>query len=458
MKTTIKRFVLLIISVLFLCSAAACSASFPVTTPSREETLVPTVTTPQPDASDLLQDVIPSDPDLPDTDVPETDAAEPADSETPQPESPFESEFIPSIEIPSVTKAPTATPTPEPDTRFPELEFCENTIMNSSLFESEAEASRYLFKMAAKGYYQFGILVTELSMLHTADEYQQIYSELSAVEIESVTKYHNGYYLRFSNVTAPTDAPLRYAVRTGDTSFLTGNEIQCYQLLYDIADQLQLAELSPIDAVLAVHDFLVLNTAYDTPAFESGQNTPSHYATGTLLSGNAVCSGYASSFLLLMQIAGIPCEYVHSEDHAWNLVQIADEWYHIDVTWDDPAPDQPGVVSYSFFMMTDEETATLDDHHIWECECKEHPACTSNEYRIYPYREFVCTTAQEAAELMLLQADENEVLLVYPADGELTMDSLLDLAVDTLQITGGFSYYAPVSLGVSHLMMTIITN
>ena len=464
MKTTLKRFVTLNISVLFLCFTVACS-SFPIAVPTQEEAPTPTVAPAQPDTSGLPQETTSSVPDTSDLPQEATPTAPP-----------YASELIPSLDelptinIPAVTEAPVATPTatptptpnaaptPTPDTRFPELEFCENTIMNSSLFESEAEASRYFFKMAAKGYYQFGILTTELSMLHTADEYLQMYQELLCVEIESITKYNNGYYLRFSNVSAPVDATLRYAVRTGDTSFLTDNEILCCQLLYDIADELQLTALSPMDAILAVHDYLILNTAYDTPAFESGQNTPSHYATGTLLTGNAVCSGYASSFLLLMQIAGIPCEYVHSDNHAWNLVQIEDEWYHIDVTWDDPAPDRPGIVSYSFFMMPDDEVKALEDHHVWECECSSHPACDSTKYRIYPYREFVCTTAQEATDLIRLQANENEILLVYPADGELTMDSLLDLAVDTLQISGSFSYYTPVPLGASHLMMTIITD
>ena len=34
-----------------------------------------------------------------------------------------------------------------------------------------------------------------------------------------------------------------------------------------------------------------------------------------------------------------------AESHAWNYVQIDDEWYAIDVTWDDPVITGPGYLS-----------------------------------------------------------------------------------------------------------------
>jgi len=357
------------------------------------------------------------------------------------------------------TVAPTATPTVAPtvatDARFPDITIRENATMQGTVLSSEEEANRYFLKMAAEGYFRFGILVEELSMLHTADEYMEMYSELTHVEIDTITKYHNGYYLLFTDVKAPLDTVLRYAVRTGDTSLLSEDELNCYSKLYEIADTLRLQELSPIDAVVTAHDYLVLNTAYDTPAFLSGQNTPSHHASGTLLTGQAVCSGYASAFLLFMQIAGIPCEYVHSDTHAWNLVQLDNNWYHVDVTWDDPVPDSPGITSYSFFMMTDAEIESHDDHQVWECECPEHVPCTSTEYRLYPYRDAICTTTQEALDLISAQSAEDEITLIYPVACELNEDFLLDLAMN--YFAKGLSYYPETVFGDSHYKLTIIT-
>lgn len=28
--------------------------------------------------------------------------------------------------------------------------------------------------------------------------------------------------------------------------------------------------------------------------------------------------------------------YVYNTSHAWNLVRIDGDWYHVDVTWEDP--------------------------------------------------------------------------------------------------------------------------
>jgi len=361
---------------------------------------------------------------------------------------------------PTPTVPPTATPTvaPTAGSRFPNIVNSENIIMQgTTLHSSEEDANRFFFEMVLNGYYNFGILAKDLSMLHTADEYMEIYSELSLVEIDGVTKYNNGYYLHIwdAEATASPDVALRYAVRTGDTSFLSADEKKCYDLLYRIADSLRLTELTPIDAVVAVHDYLVLNAAYDMQAYLSGENTPSHTATGTLLNGNAVCSGYASAFLLFMQIAGIPCEYVHNDTHAWNLVQLDNEWYHIDVTWDDPTPDRPGMVSYSFFMMTDAEIESYDDHHVWECECPEHIPCTDTKYRLYPYRNFICATAQEALNILIEQQNNETITFIYPVTGELNEDNLLDLAMD--YYSRGLSYYPETLFGDSHYILKIIT-
>ena len=66
---------------------------------------------------------------------------------------------------------------------------------------------------------------------------------------------------------------------------------------------------------------------------------------GALTEGRAVCEGYARSFKYIMDELGIPCVVVsgtgknskgETEAHAWNYVQVDDNWYAVDVTWDDP--------------------------------------------------------------------------------------------------------------------------
>lgn len=108
-----------------------------------------------------------------------------------------------------------------------------------------------------------------------------------------------------------------------------------------------------------VHDYLVENIEYDTSI--SKQNIYNIY--GALINGEAVCEGYARGFKYLMDGLGIPCTLVigkgtnlegNTENHAWNYVQISDNWYAIDCTWDDPVVEGGGWVSksskYKYFL------------------------------------------------------------------------------------------------------------
>ena len=386
---------------------------------------------------------------------------EPTSTPTPTP-SPSPGPTSTPTPTPSPSPEPTNTPTPTPtkapvvSSGLPEIIYKENTIIDDTMLTSEEEVNRYLFQMALDNYYLFGILAKDISMFHSEEEYLELFPEFIDIEFDTLTKYHNGYYLTVKNLkTTQTDLAYRYALRTGDTSFLTENETKAYHKLFDIANKLNLQELSDIEAVLAVHDYLVLNTDYDQLTAATGSGGVSHYAEGLLLHNLAVCSGYASTFQLLMQIAGIDCEYVFTDSHAWNLVQIDDEWYHIDVTWDDPVSEESDTILYTHFMMTDAEIAQLDDHKDWDCECEADHNCDDESYRLYPYKDYICTTEDEACALLLKQAEEDMISLIYPVSGPLTQSSLLDLAFRTLNLSGEITYYPEEPLGSSHYLLQI---
>lgn len=95
------------------------------------------------------------------------------------------------------------------------------------------------------------------------------------------------------------------------------------------------------DNIKMVHDYLVENIEYDT----SISKNHIYNMYGAMINGEAVCEGYARSFKYLMDLLRIPCTLVigkgtnsegNLENHAWNYVQIDDQWYAIDTTWDDP--------------------------------------------------------------------------------------------------------------------------
>ena len=91
------------------------------------------------------------------------------------------------------------------------------------------------------------------------------------------------------------------------------------------------------DRALWLHDWLTANARYDTDYTYYG-------ADGVLLRGRGTCDSYSKAYYLMLKAAGIGVDRVTSDqiNHAWNLVKMEGEWYHVDVTWDDPVTASTG--------------------------------------------------------------------------------------------------------------------
>lgn len=61
-------------------------------------------------------------------------------------------------------------------------------------------------------------------------------------------------------------------------------------------------------------------------------------------------------------------------------------------------------------------------------------------------------------QLIRQQADSNSILLLYPANSGLTEEFLLDLTLQTLNLTGDISYYPSIPQGNSHFLLRILIN
>ena len=142
---------------------------------------------------------------------------------------------------------------------------------------------------------------------------------------------------------------------------------------WEILDETVEPGMSDYEIAKALHDYVVLNTAY---GFPSDVPRPIAVYSGyfSLLWGCGVCTDYAMAYQLLMDMAGIPCGMVTNASHAWNVVQLDGEWYHVDTTWDDPTPNREGYVRYDYFLKSDSYMS--QDHFDYESE---HP-CTSTKY------------------------------------------------------------------------------
>ena len=144
---------------------------------------------------------------------------------------------------------------------------------------------------------------------------------------------------------------------------------------------------------------------------------------GVFVEKKAVCEGYARAFQLLCDRLELPCWVIQGKakssdddeavNHIWNCVMLDDDWYQVDVTWDDT--DGEAAVdceNYLYFNLTT-KIMTIDheispsysdysDSEIWYNGFV--PECDSTEY--YYFRR----------NAMTLESLDDESAVTYLAE------------------------------------------
>ncbi len=156
------------------------------------------------------------------------------------------------------------------------------------------------------------------------------------------------------NIFYPRGEVVSYGMGTtnGIRTSISGNTcIFTYKRMSTIEEEIYtdaiVAQLVPqfntgdtYDKIKAVHDYICNTVSYsfETSNYVAGYDYRSAY--DALVSQQTVCTGYALLFQKFMDQMGIPCYFANGTlngmGHAWNIVQIDGQWYHIDCTNSDP--------------------------------------------------------------------------------------------------------------------------
>ena len=148
--------------------------------------------------------------------------------------------------------------------------------------------------------------------------------------------------------------------------------------------------MSNYEKILKAHDYIVLNSRYDERLENEGSVPPeSNSSYGILALGIGVCEGYAKALKHLLDLLNIESMVVvgtsRGENHAWNLVKIDGDYYHIDPTWDDPVTsDGSNILRHNYFNLSDKE---IGKTHSWDRE--KYPESYSNKYNYFTYNDLV---------------------------------------------------------------------
>ncbi len=131
------------------------------------------------------------------------------------------------------------------------------------------------------------------------------------------------------------------------------------------------------ERVKYIHDYVVNRTTYTDKGSDYIRE-----AEGVLIYGKALCEGYSNTFSYLCQSIGIKTASAvgtgNGGKHMWNIIQLDGNWYHMDVTFDDPTGDTP-ICSYEHFCVTEKQI--LKNHTIDRTLAV--PAATATKYNYY---------------------------------------------------------------------------
>lgn len=127
------------------------------------------------------------------------------------------------------------------------------------------------------------------------------------------------------------------------------------QKLTEIMQEVR-SDWSDLTKAMYLHDYIAVHCEYDsTLTFRD--------AYRMLINGTGVCQGYTLAYRLLLDRVGIKSGTVTSDsmNHVWNLIQIDGNWYHVDVTWDDPTEDRIGQSQHVYFCLSEDKLKTTNN-------------------------------------------------------------------------------------------------
>lgn len=136
-----------------------------------------------------------------------------------------------------------------------------------------------------------------------------------------------------------------------------------------------------IGKLLLANDYLCMNYKYD-------EDYDIYSAQEFFEYGEGVCQAYTLAYAAVLDKLGITNARVISRgmNHTWNVVQIDGNWYHIDVTWNDPLPDTPMRALHEFFLLSDDAISSEGNYGTPHYGWGQTVICGSTKYDQYFWR------------------------------------------------------------------------
>lgn len=238
------------------------------------------------------------------------------------------------------------------------------------------------------------------------DTYNELYRLFSFVngDVGSISygKYSETYVTtdieRDSSSGAITGVKLTYSERYRNEDGTCNKELvkkdeKLVQERFNKAKSVVDRKMTDAEKALVLYDYLITSADYPESLGTDSEGIDiykddAYKATGFLLDRSAVCAAYAKLYAILLNESGVSAVTVDSDDinHEWVMAKIDGEWYHADITWDDPYFDDGytfigdsnedhwdlGAVTHEYFLKSDDEIRDLG-HPDWELSFNVNP-------------------------------------------------------------------------------------
>lgn len=223
--------------------------------------------------------------------------------------------------------------------------YCQNALYYNNL----SRKNQYLYDVIKKAINNFDTFTEEIPYKYTSDEFNDVVKfiicdnpMLFYVNYDSSVMYTNDSF---------TKVELKYNVDRENADIMRkslDNE------LAKIASQVKSDD--DFQTELAIHDYLVQNCAYLSD--DATEDYLNNTAYGAIINRKSYCDGYALAFKELMNRCGLfaatVCGNASGLNHMWNLVFLDDNFYYVDVTWDDADSD---MLFHGYLNISQEEIA-----------------------------------------------------------------------------------------------------
>ena len=188
-------------------------------------------------------------------------------------------------------------------------------------------------------------------------EYSNCISDVKELGKDQITLSNINNYVHpfnsFKNISTQTDSLRKVKIEV-EKAYSESDIKLIKEAVKNIEKKVFDDSLSTKDQIKAIHDYIIDNSKYDSNRTDNGViEYKSDIAYGPLIEGYGICGGYSDAMELFLEDMNIKSYKISSESHVWNAVNLFDNWYHLDLTWDDPVTNTGvDLIEDKYFMIS----------------------------------------------------------------------------------------------------------